>query len=262
MAVTIRKLNVVKASELGKSMKRITLQGDDLADFPENQESGYVKIRFPKNLDNEPTNSNKDFDLRSYTIRAFDLEKRELVLDFLLHGDSGPASKWASSVQIGDSIEIAGPGPAILAAPADWYLFVGDMTALPAIAVNLEKLPPESRGVALLEINSSEDIQDLIKPDAFEVKWIINSNPLNGCEDLIQAFSCVDIKGENPYAWVAGEFELLRFARKLLKHDKSLPKESLYLSCYWKIGANDPEMKKAKAALILFDSIKNLFSFN
>ena len=40
MAVTIRKLNVVKASELGKSMKRITLQGDDLADFPENQESG------------------------------------------------------------------------------------------------------------------------------------------------------------------------------------------------------------------------------
>ena len=132
-----------------------------------------------------------------------------------MHGDSGPASKWASSVQIGDSIEIAGPGPAILAAPADWYLFVGDMTALPAIAVNLEKLPPESRGLALLEINSSEDIQDLIKPDAFEVKWIINSNPLNGCEDLIQAFSCVDIKGENPYAWVAGEFELLRFARKL-----------------------------------------------
>ena len=261
MAVTIRKLNVVKACELGKSMKRITLQGDDLADFPENQESGYVKIRFPKNLDNEPTNSNKDYDLRSYTIRAFDLEKRELVLDFLLHGDSGPASKWASSVQIGDSIEIAGPGPAILAAPADWYLFVGDMTALPAIAVNLEKLSPESKGMALLEINSLEDKQDLRKPEGVEVRWIINTDPLTGCEDLIESLNNVEITGENPYVWVAGEFELLRFARKLLKHDKALPKESLYLSCYWKIGADDPGMKKAKAALILFDSIKNLFNF-
>jgi len=261
MAVTIRKLNVVKASELGKSMKRITLQGDDLADFPENQESGYVKIRFPKNLDNEPTNSNKDYDLRSYTIRAFDLEKRELVLDFLLHGDSGPASKWASSVKIGDSIEIAGPGPAILAAPADWYLFVGDMTALPAIAVNLEKLSPESKGMALLEINSLEDKQDLRKPEGVEVRWIINTDPLTGCEDLIESLNNVEITGENPYVWVAGEFELLRFARKILKHDKALPKESLYLSCYWKIGADDPGMKKAKAALILFDSIKNLFNF-
>ena len=261
MAVTIRKLNVVKASELGKSMKRITLQGDDLADFPENQESGYVKIRFPKNLDNEPTNSNKDYDLRSYTIRAFDLEKRELVLDFLLHGDSGPASKWASSVKIGDSIEIAGPGPAILAAPADWYLFVGDMTALPAIAVNLEKLSPESKGMALLEINSLEDKQDLRKPEGVEVRWIINTDPLTGCEDLIESLNNVEITGENPYVWVAGEFELLRFARKMLKHDKALPKESLYLSCYWKIGADDPGMKKAKAALILFDSIKNLFNF-
>ena len=150
MAVTIRRLTVKDYRELGRSMRRITLQGDDLADFPENQESGYVKIRFPKNSDHEPSNTKKDYDLRSYTIRAFDLEKRELVLDFLLHGDSGPASKWASSVQIGDNIEIAGPGPAILAGTADWYLFVGDMTALPAIAVNLEKLPSESRGIALL----------------------------------------------------------------------------------------------------------------
>tara|TARA_Y100000766_G_scaffold107038_1_gene91556 strand:- start:1588 stop:2376 length:789 start_codon:yes stop_codon:yes gene_type:complete len=261
MAVTIRKVKVINSMELGKSMRRITLQGDDLFDFPENQESGYVKIRFPKNSDHEPTSTKKDYDLRSYTIRAFDLKKRELVLDFLLHGDSGPASKWASSVQIGDSVEIAGPGPAILAAPADWYLFVGDMTALPAIAVNLEKLPPDSKGIALLEINSLEDKQELQKPEGVEIRWIINPDPLTGCEDLIDSLNCIEIKGVNPYAWVAGEFELLRCARKLLKHDKALPKESLYLSCYWKIGADDPGMKKAKAALILFDSIKNLFSF-
>ena len=65
MAVTIRKLKVKDSRELGRSMKRITRQGDDLADFPENQESGYVKISFSKNLDHEPSNTKKDYDLRS-----------------------------------------------------------------------------------------------------------------------------------------------------------------------------------------------------
>ena len=39
MAVTIIRLTVKDSRELGRSMRRITLQGDDLADFPENQES-------------------------------------------------------------------------------------------------------------------------------------------------------------------------------------------------------------------------------
>ena len=262
MATNIRKLEVTDTKILGANMKRITLHGDDLLDFPENQESGYVKVRFPKALEDLEKNTNKNFDLRSYTIRSFDPDKLELVLDFLLHGDSGPASKWASSVERGEVIEIAGPGPAILASTeADWYLFAGDMTALPAIAVNLEKLSTKSEGLALIEINSLEDQQELIKPQGVEVKWILNPDPLQGCQELMKALEDVEWKGNNPYAWVAGEFELMRFARKLIKHDKSFSKESMYLSCYWKIGADDPGMKKAKAALILLDSIKNLFRF-
>ncbi len=95
MAINIRKLKVTDTKILGSNMKRITLHGDDLSDFPENQESGYVKLRFPKVSEDIGKNTKKPFDLRSYTIRSFDSERLELVLDFLLHGDSGPASKWA-----------------------------------------------------------------------------------------------------------------------------------------------------------------------
>lgn len=59
MAVLIRKLKVINSQELGKNMRRITLQGNDLADFPENQESGYVKMRFPKNSDHILTDTKK-----------------------------------------------------------------------------------------------------------------------------------------------------------------------------------------------------------
>ena len=125
----------------------------------------------------------------------------------------------------------------------------------------LKNYLPNLKDLALLEINSPEDKQELIKPSGVEVKWIVNPEPLNGCSDLINALSEVEWKGNNPYAWIAGEFELMRFARQLIKHEKSLPKDSMYLSCYWKIGADDPGMKKAKAALILLDSLKNIFKF-
>ena len=262
MALNIRKLEVTNTELLGRNMKRVTLHGSDLSDFPEHQESGYVKLLFPRTVKDVDRNTNKDYDLRSYTIRAFDSKKLELVLDFLLHGDSGPASKWAASVKKGETIEIAGPGAAILASEeADWYLFAGDMTALPAIAVNLEKLHHQSKGLALIEINSLEDKQELIKPKELEVKWILNPNPLAGCNKLIEALGNVQWQGKKPYAWVAGEFDLMRFARQLIKHEKSLPKEAMYLSCYWKIGTDDLGMKRAKSALILIDSIKNLFRF-
>ena len=64
MATNIRKLEVTDTKFLGANMKRITLHGDDLSDFPENQESGYVKIRFPKPLEdlNENTKKTSIFD--------------------------------------------------------------------------------------------------------------------------------------------------------------------------------------------------------
>ena len=125
MALNIRKLEVTNTELLGRNMKRVTLHGSDLSDFPEHQESGYVKLLFPRTVKDVDRNTNKDYDLRSYTIRAFDSKKLELVLDFLLHGDSGPAGKWAASVKKGETIEIAGPGAAILASEeADWLSLI------------------------------------------------------------------------------------------------------------------------------------------
>ena len=120
----------------------------------------------------------------------------------------------------------------------------------------LKNYLPNLKDLALLEINSPEDKQELIKPSGLEVKWIVNPEPLNGCSDLINALSEVEWKGNNPYAWIAGEFELMRFARQLIKHEKSLPKDSMYLSCYWKIGADDPGMKKANGCLNIIRLIK------
>jgi len=128
-----RNLTVIETSRPTPHMIRVILAGQDLADFPEDQESGYVKVVVER--DDKPV-------MRSYTIRAFDKLQRHLTLDFVDHGDAGPASAWANRAAPGTALAIHGPGPTKLVdTNADWFLLAGDMTALPAIAVNLEKLP-------------------------------------------------------------------------------------------------------------------------
>src|SRR5699024_8697585 len=44
--------------------------------------------------------------IRTYTHRGIDLENNEIWMDFALHGDDGPASKWASNAKAGDILGV------------------------------------------------------------------------------------------------------------------------------------------------------------
>lgn len=78
----------------------------------------------------------------------------------VLHEDAGRASEWAKNARPGGNILIGGPGPKkLLDNTADWCLLVGDMTALPAISVNIEQLPADARGYAVIEVTDESDIQ-------------------------------------------------------------------------------------------------------
>ena len=256
MAPQIRNLFVNKTQLITPHMKRVTLKGPDLSDFPSGYEGGYVRALFPKDTgdDNEQEAIKDRFLMRSYTVRNFRNAAQELDLDFVLHGDSGPASKWAETAKEGDHLSIAGPGPVKRPPPqSDWVLFAGDMTSLPAIAVNLENLSRETEGKAIILIESDEDRVDLREPPKVEVQWITDSDAKRGTETLISEFEKTNLMGSEPFVWAAGEFELMRSARKYVKRLDTLSKDSSYVSSYWKSGETDEGMKKAKAALLATD---------
>lgn len=238
-----RALTVLKTQKVTRNMLRLTLGGEGLDGFPEGQQGGYVKFNFP------PEEGRTKPVIRTYTIR--DQRDGELDVDFALHGsggaDSGPATAWAMSAQIGDEIKLGGPGASKpLPAGAGSYLLVGDMTALPAISVNLEALDASAKGVAIIEIMHEDDAQDIAHPSGVELIWLVNPLPGEAGKALGGEVRSLELAAENLYAWVACEFSGMRELRAFLQGDLGLGRDQLYISSYWKCGATEERHKEIK----------------
>lgn len=249
----IRQLTVVKTERITPNMQRVTLGGDDLADFPQGQESGYIKLLFPREpvpQDMEPTAKELRPMMRTYTIRAFSAAACELVVDLVLHGEgdhAGPASNWARNAQPGDTLAIAGPGGTRLVNnEADWFLIAGDMTALPAISCNIEQLPPHARGYAVIEITEEADKQAIKAPAGITFQWVINPHPERPSTLLSDAVRALPWLEGRVSAWVACEFSTMRNLREYLKRDREIARGDVYVSSYWKIGRSEDQHKTDK----------------
>ena len=248
MAVNVKKFVVTGIEDLSLHVRRISFFRSDIADFPSDIASGYIKFFF--NTDGSPSANISDLKRavkRAYTIREIRLKDCEIDLDFVVHLDAGPASKWARKVTLGEEIYGAGPGPKKLANDlSDWYVFLGDMSSLPAIAVNLKKLRRNANGFAFIQITSVDDKQVLNKPQGISLRWIVNSDPKLTSELLMNNLRDLPLFNGQPYLWVAGEFDLMCAARKYLKKSRIFKKRYSYISSYWKADASQEGLRIAK----------------
>ena len=233
-----RLLTVIGIRELTPNMRRISLSGADLDDFPEGQESGYVKLLLEENGEEVR---------RSYTIREFDALTKTLHLDFMLHTDGGPASAWAETAKVGQEISVVGPGARkLLDFSADWFLIAGDMTALPAMSVNIERLPADAKGYVAIEVLSDADKQNFDLPSGVEIHWVINANADREVLPLLDKVKEFEFLTGRPSMWIAGEFHTSRALRRYLKLEKLVQRDEIYASSYWHLGLSDDQHKVAK----------------
>ena len=238
-----RILTVIDTFRVTPNMHRVTLGGAGFTGFPKHQAGGYVKI-MPEGPDDEKRI------VRTYTIR--NQTETGIDVDFALHGsedESGPATNWAISAKVGDQIKVGGPGAAKpLPDGSGPFLLVGDMTALPAISVNLESLPDSATGDAILLIRDVNDKQEIAKPAGMNIDWIVDAdlgaNPLL----LLDAARKIRAVDKLTYAWVACEFEAMKLLRQFLRVEQNLGPDRLYISSYWKRGLVEDEHKQAKRA--------------
>lgn len=251
---TPRLITVKRAGRLTQNMIRVTFAGDQLSGFPAGREGGNCKIMLPAD-----GQSREEFGLqlesgpkpvtRTYTVRAFREDSLELDVDFVAHGDHGPASRWAIGAVPGSFCGFAGPSmPKLTSFHADTYLVAADMSALPVAAVTLESMPRDSKGTALFEILSEADKQDINAPSGIDIHWIISPNPhrpSRAQEEFIRGWNW---PSGSLQTCIAGESGVIRSLRAFLHNEKAVPRENTYISGYWKIGLVEDEHQVEKRA--------------
>jgi NADPH-dependent ferric siderophore reductase len=246
-----RRLCVVALTQLTPRLRRVQLAGD-LADFPLNAEGSHIKLFFKRAGQQElslpglgpdgivwPPHALRPI-ARTFSVSAFDAERRLLSVDFVLHGDTGPATSWASHVQVGDELGVAGPGgPNPLLGPASYYVLVGDLTALPAISALLAAMPADTRGYVLLEAPSADDMLVLQKPDGVTVHWLFRA--AYAPSQLPAQVRGLPLEAASTFVFIAGESATVVAIRDHLLSERGFARRQLYATPYWREQQTEEE---------------------
>lgn len=281
--VTVRTIR-----SLSPHFTRVTFTGDELEYFGTHRLDQRIKIVLPLDGGYEyfprgddwygpwrelPTEQQNAF--RTYTVRDVRPELAEVDIDFVSHGDEGPASRWVSNASVGDALVIVGPDArsADSHVGIDWrpgdvgtVLLAGDETAAPAICSIVGSLDRDSVGAVFIEVPSIDDTLEIDPPAGVEVRWLGRDAGEEHGSRLVAAvrewtvrhidlrhdgdgsdFADVDLDTlwEVPegrsldgdfYAWLAGEASTITALRRFLVRDAGLDRRSVAFMGYWRRG--------------------------
>lgn len=248
-----RPVEVVRSERIGPHFQRITFGGPALDSLEITSPTGHIKVFLPGEGETEPALPTRGPDglvwpegrspavVRTFTPRRFSKERRELEVEFFLHG-TGPASSWAERASIGDRAAIAGQGRGYEPdAGADWFLIAGDESALPAIGMIIEALPARATALVVAEVETAADEQTLPAFPALTTTWLHRHDAPAG-EQLESALRAVALPPGDGRVWTAGEAASIRRVRRNLITERALPADRVVTRGYWKHGdSNHPD---------------------
>jgi NADPH-dependent ferric siderophore reductase len=184
--------------------------------------------------------------MRSYTVCGQRRDPDEFDVEFVLHGDGGPASRWASRARPGDRVTVLGPavednGGVDFRPPegTGWVLLAADETALPAVGGILRWLPPGTRTRVWIEVPHAGDLRELPTEAEAEVTWLVRDN---GSGSLLGAVRAAGLPAGTPYAWIAGESGAVRGLRRHLVGERGFDRRRVKFTGYWRVGATEEEL--------------------
>src|SRR5882757_1353924 len=253
-----RTLQVLRTHLVTPRMTRVTLGGDELAGFPGDGPDQRIKLFFPMPGQRRPAMPRASSGgpvwppgeprpvIRTYTVRRFNAAAGELDVDFVLHGEHGPAAAWAAAAAPGDWIGVSDPGgryrpdPAALA-----HLVIGDESALPAIATVLEALsapPPEGAPAGtpievFVEVADAAEEQPLPAGPSTRLHWLHRGDRLPG-QPLVDAVTSAPLPAGVPaahcQAWLSAEAAAVRDIRAHLLDERGFSRRMVYATGYWR----------------------------
>ncbi len=248
---------VEETQRLTPHLIRVVLGGPGLADFtPSPYADSYVSIALPipgadysmpcdLAATNDQPRQMRPY-RRRYTIRSWDEDLRRLTIDFVVHAESGVAGPWAAAAKPGDILQFEGPsGGYEPDTSAAWHLMVGDESALPAIAVALERLQPGEVAHAFIEVESPLDHLELTTAADLRITWLYRHGQLSPAR-LGAAVRQLEFPPGRLHGFIHGEAAMVRDVRYYLLTERGIPREWLSATPYWRQGMNDEAWREVK----------------
>jgi NADPH-dependent ferric siderophore reductase len=280
---------VTRAERLSPTFLRVTFTGPSFHDLAPNGRDQRIKVLLPtpdRGLGDCPRGDDwyagwralpeaQRNPMRAYTVRAARPQRREIDVDFVLHGATGPASAWAQRAAVGDQVVLIGPN-ARFAGPTggfEWrpplgaprLLLAGDETAVPAVCAIVETLAPGCTARVFLEVPEAGDVLPLAVPSGVAVTWLPR-RPTGASRGTLLADAVIaaareladvrpsaapsepaddaggvlwdvpaDACAAEPYAWLAGEAGVVTGLRRDLIR-LGVDRRSVAFMGYWRAG--------------------------
>jgi NADPH-dependent ferric siderophore reductase len=270
----VHTFEVVRREQVSPHMIRVILGGSGFDTFaPNGYTDAYVKLVFmrgrvdvaalgqPLTLDSfSGLPAEQQPAIRTFTVRSVDPDRREIAIDFVVHGDHGVAGPWASAATPGQPAYLMGPSGAYTPDPAaDWHLLAGDESALPAISAALEALPANAIGKVFIEVAGPDDEIALRAPAGVDVYWIYRG----GRADLIPDDHAGDhaplVAAVKEAAWLPGQVQVfihgeaqavMHNLRPYVRKERGVEaKWAASISGYWRRGRTEETFRQWKADL-------------
>ena len=233
-------MTVTAVAELSAHMRRITFHAPELASFATTGPDEYFgllmatdrelvmpaddRINVRSSLRAMPEDTRPD--LRWYSVRAHRPGTAEIDVDFVVHGDAGPGTRWARRASTGEKAGFRAAGSAYL--PVDGTIpLAADETALPALAAILEV---ESRPVHVFV-----EVPDESYRVPLDAEWVFRGENAPGSA-VVEAIRAADLSSVD-YGWACGESGLATGVRRHLVKDRGVDRKR---SCSAATGRSAP----------------------
>jgi NADPH-dependent ferric siderophore reductase len=265
---------VLRSEELTPHLIRVVLGGGGFDTFvPNDFTDSYVKIVFvhdgvdvdalpqPLTLDSfKALPAERQPPVRTYTVRRVDAGRREIAIDFVVHGEHGVAGPWALAATPGQPAYLMGPSGAYAPDPAaDWHLLAGDEAAVPAIGAALEALPDNAIGQVFIEVAGPDDEIEFSAPAGVAVNWIYRGFRADLAPDEQAGDHAPLIAAVKEAEWLPGQVQVfihgeaqtvMHNMRPYIRKERGVDaKWASSISGYWRRGRTEDTFRQWKREL-------------
>lgn len=225
--------NVVSTTQLSPSLASVTIRVPDIAiaGVPGND----IMISVPKETSGEAR--------RRFSVRSVDRDNNTITFWMTTHHE-GLASNWVKKAIPGTELDVIGPRGKITLDPlADWYLFVGEVSALGAFYNLADAIEVPGQAIFIVEVPSAQDIVTAQFDEGLGVTGIFierQDRKADDPEGVLRGLAAFEFPEGDGHAYLFGEFHQVN-AAKIALLDRGMSEEQISSKAFWRTGRSNQD---------------------